>query len=386
MMCTSIGADCVVFQGQAPLNLFTLTMQNADIVDTIEESSGSTESYNDLTNKPQINSVTLTGNKSLSDLGIAAASSFAVGSSDNGKVLTAIYEEGQGSYAWVTPSGGGGTTDYTLLENKPQINSVTLTGNKSLSDLGIAAASDIPTVPITEIQKNSTTISPVSGVVNITVPTSAADVSAIPTTEKGANSGVATLDSSGKLTAAQLPLGTTSTTAYRGDRGNTAYTHATDSSRLTTATASGLYKVASTNQGHIASLTAVEKSDITALGIPAQDTTYNNATTSTAGLMSAADKTKLDNLTTEYKEISLNSQTWNSSSEGQGIYYSDKISLSTLSTIYGWVWAGFNTIYPNYGLTICQVPTEPGYIRVYAATNTFQSTSQMKVTLFGSKS
>lgn len=33
--------------------------------------------------------------------------------------------------------GGGGTTDYTDLTNKPQINSVTLTGNKSLSDLGI---------------------------------------------------------------------------------------------------------------------------------------------------------------------------------------------------------------------------------------------------------
>lgn len=33
--------------------------------------------------------------------------------------------------------GSGGTSDYTELENKPQINSVTLTGNKSLSDLGI---------------------------------------------------------------------------------------------------------------------------------------------------------------------------------------------------------------------------------------------------------
>lgn len=37
--------------------------------------------------------------------------------------------------------GSGGTTDYALLENKPQINSVELVGNKSLTDLGI----DIPT-------------------------------------------------------------------------------------------------------------------------------------------------------------------------------------------------------------------------------------------------
>ena len=37
--------------------------------------------------------------------------------------------------------GGGGTDNYNNLSNKPQINSVTLSGNKSLSDLGIAAAS-----------------------------------------------------------------------------------------------------------------------------------------------------------------------------------------------------------------------------------------------------
>lgn len=33
--------------------------------------------------------------------------------------------------------GGGGTTDYNELSNKPKINSVTLSGNKSLEDLGI---------------------------------------------------------------------------------------------------------------------------------------------------------------------------------------------------------------------------------------------------------
>lgn len=36
--------------------------------------------------------------------------------------------------------GGGGTSDYTELANKPSINSVTLTGNKSLADLGIQPA------------------------------------------------------------------------------------------------------------------------------------------------------------------------------------------------------------------------------------------------------
>ena len=35
--------------------------------------------------------------------------------------------------------GGGGTTDYSDLDNKPRINNVTLSGNKSASDLGLQA-------------------------------------------------------------------------------------------------------------------------------------------------------------------------------------------------------------------------------------------------------
>ena len=47
--------------------------------------------------------------------------------------------------------GGGGTSDYSNLTNKPSINNVTLSGNKSLNDLGIQPAgnyaleSEIPT-------------------------------------------------------------------------------------------------------------------------------------------------------------------------------------------------------------------------------------------------
>lgn len=83
-----------------------------------------------------------------------------------------------------------------------------------------------------------------------------------------------------------LALGETSSTAYRGDRGKTAYDHATDASRLTSAQSSGLYKFATTAEGHVASVTAVAKSDITSLGIPAQDTTYSamtGASSSAAG-------------------------------------------------------------------------------------------------------
>lgn len=126
--------------------------------------------------------------------------------------------------------------------------------------------------------------------------------------------------------ASGVTLGETSSTAYRGDRGKIAYDHsqkthapttpatasatglmsATDKQKLDglqnynhpahTAKASGLYKITVDAQGHVSAATAVAKSDITALGIPAQDTTYSAATASKAGLMSAEDKSKLDDI------------------------------------------------------------------------------------------
>ena len=108
--------------------------------------------------------------------------------------------------------GGGGTDNYNALQNKPQINGTTLTGNKSLSDLGIAAASDIPTVNngTLTIQKNGTTIDTFKANqasntnINITVPTSAADVSALPSSTKYAAALSLTINSSTYVVTGQL--------------------------------------------------------------------------------------------------------------------------------------------------------------------------------------
>ena len=72
---------------------------------------------------------------------------------------------------------------------------------------------------------------------------------------------------------------------------DTRYTHPGYTER-----SSGLYKITVDSTGHISDVTAVTKADITALGIPGQDTntTYGAATESTNGLMSAADKEKLN--------------------------------------------------------------------------------------------
>ena len=96
--------------------------------------------------------------------------------------------------------------------------------------------------------------------------------------------------------SASLALGTTSSTAFRGDYGNAAYQHAVTNKG--SEFASGLYKITTNAEGHVTAATAVVKDDITALGIPGEDTntTYENATSSTDGLMSAADKAKLDSI------------------------------------------------------------------------------------------
>lgn len=68
--CIGKGVGNVVFQRQFPELIFNLDMSTAASVLSISEYG---EDYNELMNKPQINGVTLTGNKSSSDLGLQAA-------------------------------------------------------------------------------------------------------------------------------------------------------------------------------------------------------------------------------------------------------------------------------------------------------------------------
>ena len=76
-----------------------------------------------------------------------------------------------------------------------------------------------------------------------------------------------------------------------GQDTDTVYTHPGFTAR-----SSGLYKITVNNQGHVTDVAAVTKEDITALGIPGQDTntTYTAATTQKDGLMSKTDKQKVD--------------------------------------------------------------------------------------------
>lgn len=218
----------------------------------------------------------------------------------------------------------GTTITYTRLDG------TTGTINITKSNLGLGNVEN----------KSSATI---RGELTSTNVTTALGYTPINSNLKGANGGLAELDDAGKVPTSQLPsyvddvleydaktsfpatgetgkiyidkatnktyrwggsayaeispslaLGTTSSTAFRGDYGQTAYTHAVTNkgSQFN----SGLYKITTNAEGHVTAATAVAKSDITALGIPAQDTTYSAATTSATGLMSSEDKTKLNGI------------------------------------------------------------------------------------------
>jgi hypothetical protein len=146
---------------------------------------GGTSDYSDLTNKPKINNVELSGNKTSTQLGItasalgayvkpsggipktdlAAAVQTSLGKADTalqsapvtsvdgktgavtilptgGTTGQALVKTNNSNYAvqWATVGGGGGTSDYTDLTNKPKINNVELSGNKTSTQLGITAS------------------------------------------------------------------------------------------------------------------------------------------------------------------------------------------------------------------------------------------------------
>ena len=68
------------------------------------------------------------------------AGSLSAFGASNGQVPVA---QGDGTWEWQDQSGGGGTSDYADLENKPQINGVMLAGNKSASDLGLLSGQGV---------------------------------------------------------------------------------------------------------------------------------------------------------------------------------------------------------------------------------------------------
>ena len=104
----------------------------------------------------------------------------------------------------------------------------------------------------------------------------------------------------GKITAALKDIASGATKVEKSEvngnikingRETVVYTHP-----AAEAVEAGFKKVGKDNQGHAVIGDDVTKEDIVALGIPAQDTTYQPATSQANGLMSKEDKAKLDGI------------------------------------------------------------------------------------------
>ena len=170
-------------------------------------------------------------------------------------------------------------------------------------------------------------------------------------TKLGSNDGTATKPvyfSGGKPVACTYELNETVPSGAKFT--DTVYTHPSH-----TAKASGLYKITVDALGHVSAATSVAKTDITNLGIPAQDTTYSAASTSAAGLMSAADKTKLDGI-----------------AAGANAYSLPTASSSTLGGV-----KTTSTVTSTSGLTACPIISGVPY---YKDTNTTYTLSSFGIT------
>lgn len=105
-----------------PAHVKNITEENISAWNNKSDFSGN---YEDLNNKPN-------------EYELPKASSTTLGGIKVGANLS-ISEDGTLN---ATGGGGeGGTTDYNALSNKPQINGVELTGNKTSAELGVASAS-----------------------------------------------------------------------------------------------------------------------------------------------------------------------------------------------------------------------------------------------------
>lgn len=208
--------------------------------------------------------------------------------------------------------------DYTSLSNKPSINNVTLTGNKTTSDLGISYTdlANKPTIPTKTSDLNND-----SGFITNTLDDNLDANTFNITNVSNINASHFNLNSGGTSTSLDsIVLANQSAVTQLGtDKQDklTAGTNITiDANNVISATGGGTSDYTDLeNKPSINNVTLTGNKSLSDLGITdttytagtnvsisanneisATDTTYSNATTSVAGLMSTTDKAKVDDL------------------------------------------------------------------------------------------
>ena len=134
-----------------------------------------------------------------------------------GSTVRVFIPNGNMSDAFIGGSGGGGgstgTTNYNSLTNKPSINGVTLSGNKTSTELGVYGTGNEPPYPVTSVngQTGDVTIEATGGVTSVNGQTgdvvlNAESVGALPSTTKIPSATSDLTNDSGYITAAGAPV------------------------------------------------------------------------------------------------------------------------------------------------------------------------------------
>lgn len=132
-----------------------------------------------------------------------------------------------------------------------------------------------------------------------------------------------------------------------------------------TAYSAGLYKITTNTNGAVTLASAVTKSDLVALGLPASDTTYSPVTTSANGLMISSDKTKLDGVAVGaqvnvIESVSVNGSALSVNSKGVNIDLSGYALKSDITTV-----MNYKGSVDNYS----DLPSSPALGDVYNVVN-----------------
>ena len=264
---------------------------------------GGTSDYTDLTNKPKINNVTLSGSKTGADLGLVDAESGKGLSTNDFTDAEKTKLSGIGSGAEANVQADWEQSDDTAddyIKNKPTIPAAQVNADWDAVS-GVAQILNKPTIPTVNdatltVQKNGASVGTFTAnassnaTINITVPTSAADVSALPASTKYGASITLSIDSSTYVVTATL----------KDQDGNTLGSAQTIDLPLETMVVSGSYddqakkivltlKNGQTVEFSVADLVAGLQSEITAQS--PLDADLVDDSTSTNKFVTAADKT-----------------------------------------------------------------------------------------------
>ena len=191
-----------------PSGTATETLNKVEIADTIysiPNGGGGVTSYSELEDKPTLNSVTIVGDMSSSDLGLADASTVN-GILDGSTIDSFADVESALSNKVDTVQGKGLSTNDFTDSYKNTIDGLGTASAKDVPVSGNASTTEVVMGDDTRLTDSRNAKDVYSWAKAENKPSyTASEVGAIPSTEKGANSGVATLDASGKVPATQLP-------------------------------------------------------------------------------------------------------------------------------------------------------------------------------------